>query len=96
MPHHADAPVARLATRFASRFITSTLADASRTGQLGRTQCLRHRHLDRVELVVASHLLGDTAAVVLEHDEVAQEVEKAPRRAEALDRHLELRQARVG
>ena len=46
--------------------------------------------------MVARHLLGDAAAVVLEHDEVAQQVEEAPRRAQALDHHLQLRQVRVG
>jgi hypothetical protein len=47
-----------------------------------------------VELVVARHRLDDAAAIVLEDQEVAQEVEKAARREDALDHHLHLRRRR--
>ena len=61
------------------------------TTMLRRSQRLADRRLDRVELVVSRHLLGEPpAAVVLEHDEVAQEGEEAPLLEHPLDRHLDL------
>ena len=98
VPNHAHAPVTGLASRLATRLVASLALGHSigRAAQLRGAQRLTHRHLNCVELVVACHLLGDAAAVVLEHDEVAQQVEEAPRRAQSLDHHLELRQVRVG
>ena len=80
VPDHADAPVARLAARSAARPRSgpSSRPRAQRALQLGGAQRLVHRHLHRVELVVARHLLDErAAAVVLEDDEVAHQVEEA-------------------
>jgi hypothetical protein len=92
MPHHAHAPVAGSAAGLCPGRVPPFFAlDALRPIlKLRRAQRLAHRHLHRVELVVAGHLLDDAAAIVLEHDEVAQQVEQAPRRAQALDHHLQL------
>ena len=64
--------------------------------QLCRTERLVHRDADGVELVVAGHLLGQRAAVVLEHDEVAQQGEEAARLEDALQHHLQFSHVRVG
>ena len=67
------------------------------TLKLGRPQGLVHRDAHRVELVIPRHLLDQrAAAVVLEHDEVADERENPPRLEDALQHHLELRHMRVG
>ncbi len=95
VPYHADASVPGFAAGLPPRFVTPDLF--GRAAQFRRPQCLRDRHLHGVELVVARHLLHDApAAVVLEHDEVAREVEKAPRLAQSLDHDLQLRQVRTG
>jgi hypothetical protein len=99
VPHHADAPVARLAARLEARLVpASALGDPiGRAAQLGGPQRLAHGHLHGVELVIARHLLHQpAAALVLEHDEVAQEVEEAPGLEHAFDDHLQLRQVRIG
>jgi hypothetical protein len=44
----------------------------------------------RVELVVARDLLDHALAVVLVHDEVADEIEEAPHVEDAAEEHLEL------
>ena len=50
-----------------------------------------------MELVVAGHLLGQrAAAVVLEHNEIADEREESLRRADALQHGLKLGHVRVG
>ena len=50
-----------------------------------------------VELMVPGHLLDQgAAAVVLEHDEVADQGQQPAPVEDAFDQHLELRQARVG
>jgi hypothetical protein len=97
VPHHAHAHVAGLAAGRAARLVAALgLGHAhSRALQLRGAQRLAHRHLHRVELVVAGHLLDDAALVVLEHDEVAQKVEKSSRRAQALDHHLQLGHVRA-
>ena len=88
MPDDADAPITRLPARLASRLVPAALLPQS---LLGRAQGLGDRRLDGVELVVARHLLREpAAAVVLEHDEVTEEGEKAARLERPLDRHLEL------
>ena len=94
-----DAPVARLAAGLPAGLVAARgLGHAvGLAPQLGGPQRLAHRHLHRVELVVAGHLLREpAAAVVLEDDEVAHQVEEAPRREDALDHHLQLRQMRIG
>ena len=98
MPDHADAPVARLAARLRARLVApDRSATRSAARPLGRAQRLLHRHVHRVELVVAGHLLDERAAArVLEHDEVAHQVEEAPLVEHALEQHLQLRQVRVG
>src|SRR5690606_7646105 len=89
VPHDADAPIARLATGLALR-CGCRAAGYQVVGslQLGRPQRLLHRYLDRMELVVAGHLLDDAPAVVLEDDEVTDKVEEPPRRQETRDHDL--------
>ena len=91
VPDDADAPVARISTRLGAGLVApGLLADLGCALQLGRAQRLADRCLDGVELVVPRHLLRESAAaVVLEHDEVAQEGEKAPLLERSLDCHLE-------
>ena len=62
MPDYADAPVARRTARFAARLVTVCLVFdpgvlRSHLAQFGRPQGLGDRHLHRMELVVAGHLL---------------------------------------
>ena len=65
--------------------------------ELRGAQRLLHRHVDGVELVIAGHLLDErAAAVVLEDDEVADQVEEPALLEHALDHHLQLGQVRVG
>src|SRR5690606_2707323 len=89
VPHDADAPIARLAASLALR-CGYRAAGYQVVGslQLGRPQRLLHRYLDRMELVVAGHLLDDAPAVVLEDDEVTDKVEEPPRRQETRDHDL--------
>ena len=102
VPDHADAPVARCTARLSTGLVT--VCRARKPGalrdcplQLGRPQGLGDRHLDRMKLVVAGHLLDQrTAAVILEDEEVAQEREEAARRADAFQHHLQLGQVRIG
>ena len=94
VPHDADASVAGLATRLATRLVAPAafLSDC-RLGalQLGRAQRLGDGDPHGVELVVAGDLLGQRpAAVVLEDDEVAEEGEEPRRVADALQHHLKL------
>ena len=99
VPDDADSPVARRSSRLAARLVApGRLARRVRPPlQLRRAQRLGDRGLHRVELVVAGHLLGErTAAVVLEHDEVADQGQEPAGRTDALDQHLELRHVRVG
>ena len=90
MPDHPDAPVTRLPP---GRLVRSHPWPRHAFGsapQLGGPQRLAHRHLHRVELVVACHLLRELAATsVLEDDEVAHEVEEALGSEDALAHHLQ-------
>ena len=95
VPHHADAAVARLAAGPAAGLVASP-ASVSKCLQLRRAQRLIDGNPDRVELVVARHLLGQRAAVVLKHDEVAHHGKKAARLEDALQHHLQLGQVRIG
>jgi hypothetical protein len=93
VPDDANAPVAGLAARLEARLVPSGhLRDTIGAGQLGCPQRFAHRHLHRVELVVARHLLDEAAAAafVLEDDEVSYEVEESPRSEDALDHDLQL------
>ena len=64
--------------------------------QLGRPQGFIHSDSDGVELVIAGHLLDQrAAAVVLEHNEVADQRQEAVRVESALQHHLELGHFRV-
>ena len=99
MPDDADPPVARFAARLSAGFVAARrLGHACRFPLQRRgAQGFRHRRLHGVELVVAGHLLDQrAAAVVLEHDEVAEQRQQAARFADALDQYLQLRQVRVG
>ena len=96
MPHNAHAPVSRLAHLAQSRLVGAALV-SSRPGPLlhpGGAQGLSHSHVHRVELVVARHLLRELAAVILEHDEVADQVEEPVLVEDARKQHLQLRHRR--
>ena len=88
VPHHADPSVAGIAARLPAGFVTAArLCDPSRfVLERRRAQGLADRGLYRVELVP-----DQRAAVVLEHDEVAQQRQEAPLLEDALDQHLQLR-----
>jgi hypothetical protein len=65
-------------------------------GQDGRPQRLGHRLVDGVVLVVGGRLLDQRpAAVVLENDEIAHQIEKAPLLEDAGDEHGQLGHARI-
>ena len=98
VPDHADPTVTGFSTRHPARFImTFPHFGNLLTLKLGRAQGLVHRDAHRVELVIPRHLLDQrAAAVVLEHDEVADEREEPPRLEDALQHHLELGHMRVG
>ena len=92
MPHHADPPVARIAARLAPGLEPARrLRDAEGRGALRGAQRFLHRHVHRVELVVARHLLGELPAPeVFEHDEVPHQVEEAALLEHAFEHHLKL------
>ena len=98
MPDDPDAPVSGRAARPPARLVPA--APARLTGlplQRRRPQGLADRDPHGVELVIARHLLDQRpAAVVLEHDEVADERGKPVRRADAPEHDLELGYERVG
>ena len=99
MPDHAYAAVAGLPARLPARLVPPALLGGPqlRALQLRRPKGLVDRDPDGVELVVARHLLDQrAAAVVLEHDEVADQGEEAARLEDALQHHLELGHLRVG
>ena len=99
VPDDADTPVAGLAARLAAGFVAArSLGHAHRfLLKLHGAQSLGHGCSNGVELVIARHLLDQrTAAVVLEHDEVAQQCQEAAGFTDALDHHLQLRHVRVG
>ena len=96
VPDHPDPPVAAGAGRLPARLVA-----AGRFGhhllQGCRAQRLGDGGLHGVELVVPGHLLHEgAAAVVLEHDEVADQREQPAAVEDAFEQHLELREARVG
>ena len=94
VPDHPDAPVAGRTATLAARLVEPALFGRL---QFGCPQSLGDRHLDRVELVIAGHLLDQrTAAIVLEHDEVADQRKKSLRFADAFQHHLQLGQMRSG
>ena len=84
VPDHADPPVAAGAARLAAR-------------QRGRAQRLGDGGLHGVKLVIPRHLLHQVpAAVVLEHDEVADQRQQPAPGEDAFEQHLKVRQLRVG
>jgi hypothetical protein len=98
VPDHADAPVAGIAARPLAGLVPARRLRGPVRGQrLCGAQGLFHGRVHRVKLVVAGHLLHELAASaaggrrVLEHDEVAQQVEKAPLLENPLQHHLQLR-----
>ena len=95
VPDDADPPVARRAARLpAAARLTGAMRHA---GEFRRAQSLVDRGLHGVELVIARHLLDErAAAVILEHDEVADQREESLRRADALQHHLQLGRVRIG
>ena len=98
MPDHADPPVAARAAGLAAR-LGAAVGVVVRHGllQRRRPQRLGDGGLHGVELVVPGHLLDQrAAAIVLEHDEVADQCQQPARVAGAFEQYLELRQARVG
>ena len=98
MPYHADPPVAAGAARLAARLVAALRVSVrDRVLQRRRAQRLGEGGPHRVELVVPGHLLDQgAAAVVLEHDEVADQRQQPAPVEGAFEQHLELRQARVG
>ena len=98
MPNHADTAITRRTSRLPTGLVAAARIAHSNASPLepSRPQRLGDRGLHRVELVVASHLLGErTAAVVLKHDEVADKSQQTARSADALDEDLQLGQLRV-
>ena len=98
VPDHADPPVAAGAARLAARLVAAGRVPV-RDSLLQRRRAQRFSDggLHRVELVVPRHLLHqDPAAVVLEHDEVADQRQHPAPGEDAFEQHLQLRQARVG
>jgi hypothetical protein len=73
VPDHSDASGAGLATRMVARNVNSWHLRRMPAGHLlRRSQGFLDRDIDRVELMVARHLLGGCAvAEILEDDEVA-------------------------
>ena len=95
VPDDADAAVAGLAAGEAARLVASPDV-AGLALELRCAQRLGDGGLDGVELVVARHLFRERPAVVLEHDEVAQQGEETSPVADARQHHLQLGCARVG
>ena len=90
VPDDADARVADVAARSSPSLVASGFHSGPL--QICRAKRLVYSYSNGVELVVAGHLLGKRAAVVLEHDEVAQEGEEAAWLEDALQHHLQLGQ----
>ena len=99
MPDDADTPITRRTARLPTGLVAARRFAHPEASPLqpSRAQRFGDRSLHRVELVVARHLLGERAApVVLEHDEVADKGQQPAPGADPLDKHLQLRQLRVG
>ena len=94
VPHHTHAAVARYATGLAlGKIAAMFFIDA----QMRRAQSLFHRHVHRVKLMIARHLLDELAATrILEHDEVPHQIEEAALLEHTFEHHLQLRQLRRG
>ena len=89
MPDDADAPVAGLAAGPGAGLVAAT--DLGNSAQAGGAESLGDGNPDRVELMIAGHLLGKrAAAVVLKDDEVADQGDEAVGVADALEHHLNL------
>ncbi len=88
VPDHADAPVPGLTAWPLPGVVPASWFGRDR---LRRAQRLLHRHVDRMKLVVAGHLLGELAAAgILKHDEMPQQIEKAALLEHALQHHVQL------
>src|SRR5205807_9477367 len=96
VPHDTDAAVAGFAARLlAGPVAAHQFRDAFARHRSRRTQRLLDRYVDRVELVIARDLLGKlAAALVLEYDEVAHEVEESLPLEHAFEHDLQLRHRR--
>ena len=71
--------------------------DLGDSAQAGSAESLGDGDPDGVELVVAGHLLGQrAAAVVLKHDEVADQGDEAVGVADALEHHLDFGRVGIG
>lgn len=90
MPDDANPAITELSTA------PTAVASGARSAHLRRAKRLDHGCLHGVKLMVASHLLDDAAAIVLEHDEVSDQIEKALAIAQTLDHDLQFRQMRIG
>ena len=99
MPDHADAAVAFLAAGhragvIMSAFLREPLSLMPTLRRDRSAQGLFQCNVDRMELVIARDLFGQFAvAFVLEHDEMPDEIEKAPLLEDALQHHLKLSKA---
>ena len=95
VPDDAYAAVAGLAAGPGAGLVAAT--DLGNSAQAGGAESLGDGDPDRVELVIAGHLLGEgAAAVVLKHDEVADQGDEAVGVADALEHHLDLGRVGIG
>ena len=88
VPHHARAAVARLAAMHAARPISARLfAHAAARAHAAGSHGFLHRRVHGVELMVACNDLVQRAVVrvFFEHDEMLEQVEKAPALEHASD-----------
>ena len=94
MPDHTNAPVARRAAGLPARHVTAVrFFHPVGCRRARRPQRFRHRHVDRVELVVAGHLFDDHARsrVGFKHDEMPNQVQKSALLEHAPQHDLQLR-----
>ena len=96
VPDHADPAVALFAAGHRPRVVAALLARLKALGLVPalhrnrRAQGFFQRDIDGVKLVVAGDLLGQLAgALVLEHDEMAHQIEKAALLEHAFEHHLQ-------
>ena len=95
VPDDADAPVARLAAGLCARLVAARSLARNPARAVARRAASPPRHVDRVELVVAGHLLDELAAAqILEDDEVPDQVEEAALLEDAFEHHLQLGEVR--
>ena len=97
VPDHADTPVSRIASRLTAGLVASGfLAENRGPLQFGRPQSLSNGRANGVELMIPRHLLDQRpAAVIFEHDEVANQRQEPVRVAHTRKHDLQLGQVRL-